>query len=152
MEIIAKIWKWRSESRPVTRGREAPLEKFSLPLQKCVGHSLKILEIVWKIWALLGKLFAHPGVPSWLRACLKVRSVRSSKLLLECPRSLCLLLPSTQKRWIARNFWNPTGIFGKAAQSLVHPWVLILAGNLYGAKISVEYYLYLFPYMVHPTL
>jgi len=26
------------------------------------------LDIVQKIWALLGKLFAPPGVPSWLRA------------------------------------------------------------------------------------
>jgi len=27
-----------------------------------IGHSLKN-------WAPLRKLFAHPGVPSWLRAC-----------------------------------------------------------------------------------
>ena len=42
--------------------------------------------------------------------------------------------------------------FRKAAQSLVHPWALILGGPLYGAKISVEYDLYLFPYTVRPTL
>jgi len=29
------------------------------------------LDIVQKIWAPLGKLFAPPGVPSWLRACSK---------------------------------------------------------------------------------
>jgi len=45
--------------RPVTRGTKFPLEE-------CVGHSLKILDIVQKIWAPLGKLFAPPGVPSWL--------------------------------------------------------------------------------------
>jgi len=45
-----------------------------------------------------------------------------------------------------------TGVFRKATQSLVHPWALILGGRLYGAKISVEYYLYLFPYMVRPML
>jgi len=45
-----------------------------------------------------------------------------------------------------------TGVFWKAAQSLVRPWALILGGRLYGAKISVEYYLYLFPYTVRPTL
>jgi len=45
-----------------------------------------------------------------------------------------------------------TGVFRKAAQSLVRPWVLIFGGRLYGAKISVEYYLYLFPYTVRPTL
>jgi len=31
---------------------------------------LKLLDIVQKIWAPLRKLFAPPGVPSWLRACL----------------------------------------------------------------------------------
>jgi len=45
-----------------------------------------------------------------------------------------------------------TGVFWKAAQSSVRPWALILGGHLYGAKISVEYYLYLFPYTVRPTL
>ena len=43
-------------------------------------------------------------------------------------------------------------VFRKAAQSLVRPWALILGGRLYGAKISVENYLYLFPYTVRPTL
>jgi len=32
------------------------------------------------------------------------------------------------------------------------PVGVILGGRLYGAKISVEYYLYLFPYTVRPTL
>ena len=49
--------------------------------------------------------------------------------------------------------WIPfTVVFRKAAQSLVRPWALILGGRLYSAKISVEYYLYLFPYTVRPTL
>jgi len=30
-----------------------------------------VLDIVQKIWALLGKLFAPPGVTSWLRACVE---------------------------------------------------------------------------------
>ena len=51
---------------PVTRGDE--LENFSLPLEKCVGYSLKILDIVQKICDPLKNLFAPPGVPSWLRA------------------------------------------------------------------------------------
>ena len=112
MESVAKIRKWRSESRPVTRGAKPTLEKFLTPLEKCVGHSLKILGIVQQILAPLGKLFAPPGVPSWLRPCLNIRSVRSSKSLLECSRSLCLLLALTQKRWIARNSWNPTWLAG----------------------------------------
>jgi len=45
-----------------------------------------------------------------------------------------------------------TGVFRKAAQALVRPCALILGERLYGAKISVEYYLYLFPYTVRPTL
>ena len=43
---------------------------------------------------------------------LKVRSLKSSQSLLKCPRSLRLLLPSTQKRLIARNCWNPTWLAG----------------------------------------
>jgi len=34
------------KTRPATRGSEAPLEKFSPPLEKCVGHILKLLDIV----------------------------------------------------------------------------------------------------------
>jgi len=56
------------ENRPVTRdtlgGSEAPLENSSHPREKCVGYSLKILDIVQKIWAPLRKLFAPPTVPS----------------------------------------------------------------------------------------
>jgi len=47
---------------------EAPLETFSPPLEKCVGHSLKLLDIVQKLWAPRRKLFAPPNVSSWLRA------------------------------------------------------------------------------------
>jgi len=50
-------------------GAKPALENFSPTLEKCVGHSLKILDMVQKILALVGKLFAPPGVPSWLRAC-----------------------------------------------------------------------------------
>jgi len=52
---------------------------------------------------------------------LNVRLVKNSKSLLEFPRSLHLLLPSTQKCWIARNCWNPTWL-----QSCRH-WGLWLA-------------------------
>ena len=53
-----------------TGGASPPLENFSLPLEKRVGHRLKLLDIVEKIWAPPRKLFAPPGVPSWLRAWL----------------------------------------------------------------------------------
>jgi len=39
-------------------------------MEKYVGYSLKLLDIVQKFWAPLKKLFAPPGVPSWLRVCL----------------------------------------------------------------------------------
>jgi len=45
-----------------------PLEQFSLHLEECVGHRLKLLDIIQEIWAPLRKLFAPPGVPNWLRA------------------------------------------------------------------------------------
>jgi len=67
-----------SHPRPVTRGGEALLEKFSTPLEKFVGHSLKLLDTVQNIWAPLRKLFAPPGVPGWLRACLT--PTRASKI------------------------------------------------------------------------
>jgi len=40
-----------------------------VPLEKCVGHNLKLLDTIQKIWPPLRKLFAPPGIPSWLRAC-----------------------------------------------------------------------------------
>ena len=43
---------------------------------------------------------------------LKARSLKSSQSLLECPRSLRLLLPSTQKRSMTRNCWNLTWLAG----------------------------------------
>ena len=43
------------------------LQKFSPSLEKCVGHGLKLIDIVLKIWA-LSENSAPPGVPSWLRA------------------------------------------------------------------------------------
>ena len=50
------------------RGRSSPRKCFA-PLEKCTGYNLRILSVVQKIWAPLGKFFAPPGVPSWLRAC-----------------------------------------------------------------------------------
>jgi len=58
--------------RPATRregGRSLPYKPFSPPLEKSVGHSWKLLDIVWKIWAHLRKLFTW--CPSWLRAWAK---------------------------------------------------------------------------------
>jgi len=59
--------------RPVTSGAQVglrPLDKlFRPPLEICVGHSLKLLDIVQKFCAPLRKLFAPPGVLSWLWAC-----------------------------------------------------------------------------------
>ena len=62
----------QARNQGVRKGCEAPLERFSPPLEKCAGYSLKLLDTVKKIWAPLRKFFASPGVPSWLRAsCLK---------------------------------------------------------------------------------
>ena len=51
-------------------GRSIPCKPFRPP-GKAVGHRWKLLDIVWKFWAPLRKLFASPGVPSWLRAWAK---------------------------------------------------------------------------------
>jgi len=61
------------------RGRNSP-RKFSPPLEKCAGHRLRLLDIVQKIWAPPRKLFAPPGVPRWLQACLTHRC-RSHQIL-----------------------------------------------------------------------
>jgi len=50
-------------------GGSPPRKVFTL-LEKCVRHSLKMLDMVQKLSAPLGKLFAPPGVPIWLRAWL----------------------------------------------------------------------------------
>jgi len=49
----------------------------------------------------------------------KIRKWRSGStvskifhIIMKCRRSLRLLLPSTQKRSIARNYWNPTWLAG----------------------------------------
>jgi len=46
----------------VTRGGEALAANYFAPLEKCVGHSLELLDIVHKIRATLRKLFALSGV------------------------------------------------------------------------------------------
>jgi len=47
-------------------GQSLPKNSFALP-GKCVWHSLKVLDILESFWTPLWKLFAHPGVPSWLQ-------------------------------------------------------------------------------------
>jgi len=46
------------EPRSVTRRGEAPCTKIFAPLEKCVGHILKLLHIVKKNFPPLRKLFA----------------------------------------------------------------------------------------------
>ena len=58
---------------------KAPLENLSSPLEKYVIHSLKVVNIVHKIWATLRKLFTPSGVPSWLRACYQQHKKESDK-------------------------------------------------------------------------
>ena len=50
------------KSRLVTRGPRGEKSPYIFFLEKCVGHNLKLLDIFWKIWAPLRKLFALPGV------------------------------------------------------------------------------------------
>jgi len=61
------------DTGPVAIGGETSFRKFFAPLEKYVGCSLKLLDINQTIWAPLGKLFAPPGVPSWLRAWVDIR-------------------------------------------------------------------------------
>jgi len=61
----------QARNQGAQRGESPPRKSF-VPLGKCVGHSLKLSDIVQNMWAPLGKLFAPPGVPSWLGAWLLV--------------------------------------------------------------------------------
>ena len=86
---------------------KSPVEKFSPPLEKCVGCNLKILDIVQKNWAPFRKLFAPLGVPSWSRAWCSVgylsaissslvyrRAYRNYILAIEVKNSARVMLPS----------------------------------------------------------
>jgi len=67
--------------------------KFLLPPGKYVRRSLKVLDIVWKYSAPLRKLFAHPGVTSWLRAWLQDIFLTTRQCLMPVCRS-----------WFSKNF------------------------------------------------
>jgi len=62
--ILDFIWTWTQARNQGGR------KNFFAPLEKRVGHCLKLLDMVQKMWAHLRKVFAPPGVPSWLQACL----------------------------------------------------------------------------------
>jgi len=51
----------RCSSQARNQGGRSPLEILSL--EKCIGHRLKLLNIVQKIWATLRKLSAPPQGP-----------------------------------------------------------------------------------------
>ena len=59
---------YRSPQVRAQGGTKLLLEKFSSPQEKCVGRILKLSDIVLKNCPSPRKLFAPPGVQSWLRA------------------------------------------------------------------------------------
>jgi len=70
-----EMYSAQAQVAKVLRERISSWKIFRLLWKKCVGHSLKLVDIVQKIWAPLRKLFAATGVPSWLCACLSVLSL-----------------------------------------------------------------------------
>jgi len=67
-EVVRKYGKYRPVTRVGAVGTKPP-RKFFASLEKCAGHSLKLLVIGKKFWFHLIKIFAPPpGVPSWLRS------------------------------------------------------------------------------------
>jgi len=78
--IVANGCAKPGKSKPVTRGDEAPLENFLPPLEKCVGYSLKILDVVQKFWVpqktlrpswcpklVTGRIFTKCDLIRWIR-------------------------------------------------------------------------------------
>jgi len=53
------------------RGKNFPLGKIFVPLEKMFLWYRFIIHVRSKIWAPFRKLFASPGVASWLEACLE---------------------------------------------------------------------------------
>ena len=86
-------------------GAHGALENLLPPLEKCVGHRLKLLDIAQKIWAPPRKLFVPPGVPSWLRAwapallptnmCIYSESINKERHLF---RKTCTMLSKTRNQ------------------------------------------------------
>jgi len=76
--------------------------KIVCPLEKCVGHNLKLLGMVQKIWTPLRKLFAPLSVPSWLRACLRNT---------ECTRTRFWIAVASQMK-VIRNIKACSGLSG----------------------------------------
>jgi len=66
------------KSRSVTTGeqeRQTPPAKFFPPLEKCVGHNLKLLDIVKKFWATLRKPSYCPNLVTVLdKSLMKITS------------------------------------------------------------------------------
>jgi len=87
------------------RGRSHPCKTFCHPWKNLFGHSLKLLDTLWKIWAPFRKLFDTPGVPSRLRTWRDVK-----KLYLPCWQLHKLDLPlqwrvTDMETVDIKNFW-----------------------------------------------
>jgi len=94
-----------TEDHDVTRGRRgwSPPAKFFAPLEKCVVHSWKLLDIFEKTWAPVRKLFANPGVSSWLRACWRLERLQVVvKSDLKCSKNIEIIIWLTRIRQVAR--------------------------------------------------
>jgi len=64
---------------PKPGAAKSPLKFFSPLLEKSVGHSLKLFDNIKKNLTPLRKLFALPGIPSWLRAYLVASMIEASQ-------------------------------------------------------------------------
>jgi len=58
--------------------RSIPSKNFP-SLEKCAGHSLKLLDKIQQLWAPIRKLFAPSGVPSWLQAYTEFSKYREKR-------------------------------------------------------------------------
>ena len=102
-----------------------------------------ILELGWKVNTLVKRLKSGTEecrvvqylICTFFRP-IQIQSFLSFSLeLLQCSRATCII--NVSLRETSRMH---TGVFRRAAQSLVRPWALILGGRLYGASIWVEYH------------
>jgi len=108
----------------VAQGGLHPPAKFFYPLEKRVGHSLKLLGKVKKIWSPLRKSFASAGVPSWLGAWREVIDY------VFC--AFCMIFPDSAVSWNhqdrnrqsmqrVQNAWSiGTGLCSNARTQMYH--------------------------------
>ena len=142
-------WSKTVLTRPVTRRRgRHPQQNFSPPLEKCVEHSWKLFDLLQKTWAPL-KLFATPGVRSWLQAWCwlwdgTLKTQKSLCKVTECDFREVRFGDEEAKSWrVITDFFEWTACFKQSLQlSRCYCWAggnqILTSGGQFFHEISFD--------------